>query len=133
MFFLNKIHEPPGGACPTCGQSNWKSLTWQLPFRYSMSTLIMILADSISLAVLLLLWAEHNWGADVVRPFLSSPIGWLCAAAGGLAASFVAYSLVRLSIITKYWSKRSEDRIRAYRCCHCRKDYLFVYSERSIK
>lgn len=126
MVFLNTvIHEPPGGTCPTCGQTDrWHSLQWQLPFRYSVSSLIMVLADGTSLSFLGLVAAGSGLGRETVEAFLLTAPGVFSALAAMSLSFLLAWWLVKMAVITKYLSVNKQ--VHAVRCMQCRQAYLII-------
>ena len=125
MFFLNKvIHEKQQGACcPACGQSHWIDLQWQLPLRYSPSSLIMVVADGASFSFLGLVAAGSVLGRETVEAFLLTGPGVLSALAATAASFLLAWWLVKMALISKYFSVNK--RIHAVRC-KCGKNYVII-------
>lgn len=132
MFFFNKVFpEPSGGAfCPTCGQTDrWHSFQWQLPFRYSIGCFLIMIADGISLSFLSYVAFVSTFGQETMNAYLFTFPGVICALIVMALCFFAAYFLVKLFIITKYWS--DFKKISLQRCSNCGSAYLFVFNSKS--
>ena len=115
-------------SCPRCRARNWKFVQWQLPLRYSASSLLMFLTGTTSLTLLLCLYAENIFGIKYLSSFVLTTLGVLCAAVSTAVCMFLSYVMVFLVIVTKYCAR--DKRIEVWCCRQCSTTYIFI-SERS--